>query len=169
MASPLNLDTNRKGWTIAAIFAATLAVAGLDYAMPPISLLPLVFIFVIAVSAVAGLRWGLALAVVAAPLYTQVEKGLALMPDRVMAVNTLILLVALAITVILVDISRRHSATAQIAKRDLESSRAENKTLRQLHIAQQAVQQAERRYRELGETCRRACGSSTGPARTWCT
>jgi PAS domain S-box-containing protein len=136
---------------IAAIFAATVAVALLDYAMPRITLSPLAFIFVIAISAVAGLRWGLGLALIAAPLYSIADRSQSWVPGGPAYINSLILFAALATTVVLAAVSRQRFAAAGLAAKDLEQTRAENEALRQLHLAQDAARVAERRYRELGE------------------
>ena len=146
------LTGTRKGLAAAVIFAAMLAVAAIDYAVPQVSLRPLAFVFVVAMAAVAGLRWSVACALVAAPLYTLIDVGTrtpGLVGD---VIDVAIMLLALGVAIGFVQLARQRSTLAEVAKRHLETVRTEYEILRDRELAVQTLRQAERRYRELGES-----------------
>jgi PAS domain S-box-containing protein len=144
---------NHKGLAAAAIFAAMLVVAAIDYAMPQVSLRPLAVVFVIAMAAVAGLRWSIAGALVAAPLFTLVDVSTRAANGVAENVaNVGIMLLALGVAIGLVQLARQRAILAEVATRHLESARSDNERLRDRESAAQSQRLAERRYRELGES-----------------
>ena len=144
---------NHKGLAAAAIFAAMLAVVAIDHAVPQISLRPLAFVFVIAMAAAAGLRWSIACALVAAPLFTLIEVGNRVVPGVAgIVIDAAIMLLALGVAIGFVQLARQRSTLAEVATRHLETARTDYETLRQRELAAQALRQTERRYRELGES-----------------
>ncbi|MBV8364858.1 MAG: SpoIIE family protein phosphatase, partial [Candidatus Eremiobacteraeota bacterium] len=136
---------------LGAIIVAMLAVAVLDRYLPAFSLAPLSFIFVIAAGAVGGLAWGVGCAVIAAPLFAFVDTHNSGDP-LALVTNSIILFVALAAVVALVEIIRRRIEHGDAVSRDLKTARAEHDHLKALHVAQQAARRSEARYRELSES-----------------
>jgi PAS domain S-box-containing protein len=138
---------------IGVIVLAMVGTIALDDVMPSVALRPMAFIFIIALTAVGGYRWGLAGALVAAVAFTAVEQHGGYTPVQASLFwNALVALIGLAVAVLLVEVIRTQTVAAEQARGDLERSREENENLRQMNAAQTALREAERRYRAVGES-----------------
>src|SRR5271166_741769 len=149
----LALQDKHRALAIGIILLAMAGTAVLDHLMPPITLRPLAFIYIIALTAVGGYRWGLLGAVLAAAAFTAVEQRIGTAPvETSLFWNALVALVGLAVAVWLVEVIRRQAVAAEQARSDLDRSREENENLRRMNAAQTALREAEGRYRAVGES-----------------
>jgi PAS domain S-box-containing protein len=138
---------------IGIILLAMVGTVVLDSLLPTIALRPLAFIFIIALTAVGGYRWGLLGAFAAAVAFTAVELRTGYTPLQTNLVwNALVALVGLAVAVLLVEVIRSQTIAAEQARSELERSREENENLRRMNAAQTALREAEGRYRAVGES-----------------
>src|SRR4029077_6509741 len=98
----------------------------IDYALPTVGLRPLSFIFVIAITAVAGYRVGLVSAIAAAVLFTALETASGTpFAQPSLAWNVLIAAVSLIVGVLLVEVVRKRSVAEKTALTDLARAKAE--------------------------------------------
>lgn len=124
-----------------------------DYYLPAIQLRPLSYIFVIAVTALGGLRWGLLSGIFAAVLWTAIEAyGGYRSSSSSLLWNTLLSAASLVVTVALVETIRARTIAAQTAADNLRTAQQEMNILKKIRAAEKALLLSERRYRAIGES-----------------
>jgi len=129
------------------------AIGVLDYYLPAIQLRPLAIVFVIAITAIAGYRWGIVSGIGSALFFTAIEAygGFRPEPTRI-GWNTAVSALGLVAAVLLVEGLRSHMERQAATDDDLRGARRELVDLKSINAAEAALRRSEKRYRVVGES-----------------
>jgi PAS domain S-box-containing protein len=148
-----SLTSRERNLAIAAVVFAMVALGALDFALHSVQLRPLSIVFVIAITALAGYRWGIASGIFAALFFTTIEaySGFRWQPAA-LAWNAALAALGLIVAVALVEALRSRIEHQRAADTVLHDTHQELRSLQHSEAAATALRRAEQRYKAVGES-----------------
>jgi PAS domain S-box-containing protein len=153
IASARDLPAIQRRLVLGALIVVALALAAADYRIPDVQFRPLAFFLILVATAVGGLRFGMAFALLSAPLFTIVEwhNSHAAMDYRLL-INAFIATVAFGFTPLLVILMQRRVVANERLIAQLKQAEVERQRLAEREATHAALARVEANYRAVGES-----------------